>query len=550
VVLKHSVPLAIIKGMKHIYSISIILIFVLLTISGCGGNKAVKGIADRELPHADLPNHYSVSAIAYNYFVNGTLFEMMGEIQMANRQYAEALKRIPDSREVRYAYASTFMQMRQYDQAIAEANKIKVKDKQTWTLLANSYRMLGMRDSSMASFENVLQLDPDNIQAYYRIASYYQQSGDIDSALWGFENIARISPTSAVYLQIANMQVQDNRFDDAIESYQESIKIDSSEENIRAFLGISALLESLGEYDKALKYLEQAEILAPQDLSIKERLLGFYQAENDRQNSILIAHKILAIAPNNTNVARRLAMIYFEADSLHQADSIFISLIDSGERNLVDYYYSGRIALYNEKYDRAKIDFTQLTIMADSVVDGWLSLGTVYRFQDSINLELATYESGLKHMKTPADSSRLLFSMGVTCERNNRFDQSVAYFEELLKLDPDNSQALNYLGYMLADKGMRLDYARELIEKALEIMPENGAYLDSYGWVLFKLGDLNEALEQLLLAYKYEKDDPVVMEHIGDVYAAMGDKVNASRYWNLALGLDPDNDTLKEKLDQ
>nr|MBN2277955.1 tetratricopeptide repeat protein [candidate division Zixibacteria bacterium] len=530
--------------------IVIFLLFPVLMVAGCGGGRNIKGINEREFPQANLPDHYSVSAAAYNYFVNGSIFEMMGEIQMANRQYAEALKRQPESREIRYAYASTFMNMRLFDQAIIEANKIPDKDVKIWSLMADCYRMLGIKDSSMLAYGQVLDQNRDNIQAYYRLATYYQQDSNIDSALWGFENIARISPSSIVYLQLASLQIQAGNLDKAESSYLESIRQDASEENIRAYLGLATLLESRGEFERAKEYLEKAEDLSPQDLVIKEKLLDFYQEGNDFPRAIDKAHEILQYSPDNTGMARRLAMIYFEADSINQADSIFTVLIDNGEQNLVDFYYSGRIALINEDFGRAKADFAQLTILADSVVDGWLSLGLVYRLQDSVDLELATYSSGMKYVKNGSDSARLLFAEGVTCERHNRFDSAVEAFEKVIGLDPDHSPALNYLGYMLADKGIRLDYARKLIERALEIMPDNAAYLDSYGWVLYRLGDYDQALEQLLKAYQSEKNDPVVTEHIGDVYAAMGDRKNAALYWNLALDLDPENRNLKEKLEQ
>jgi len=67
---------------------------------------------------------------------------------------------------------------------------------------------------------------------------------------------------------------------------------------------------------------------------------------------------------------------------------------------------------------------------------------------------------------------------------------------------------LNYLGYMLADKGMRLPEALKLIRKAVDIDPMNGAYLDSLGWAYFKLGQYEEAEENLRQAVERDQTDP------------------------------------------
>ena len=63
----------------------------------------------------------------------------------------------------------------------------------------------------------------------------------------------------------------------------------------------------------------------------------------------------------------------------------------------------------------------------------------------------------------------------------------------MLEMNPENAGAMNYLGYMLADRDVRLDEAYQLIKKAIDQDPNNGAYLDSLGWVYFRQGKLNEA---------------------------------------------------------
>ncbi|UCD94629.1 MAG: tetratricopeptide repeat protein [Candidatus Zixiibacteriota bacterium] len=535
--------------MKRTFFVSAVSL-ILFWLVGCGGRPAIKGIAEREARSADLPPRYEISARAYDYFTSGTIYELIGAVQLANRRYAEALKYYPESREIRYAYAASFLRLQDFRSALTEARKVSPPDFKTWYLIADCYRYLGIADSSILAYRKVIEFDPANVQAYYRLSSYYEDAGNIDSAIWAFEQIIQSSPSARAYLQLGNLQIRARRLEDAEANYRQSLALDSTANNVRAYLGLSAIMEDRGDVERAREYLESAARLAPQDLLIQNRLLAFYQVNRMDEKALGIAGRILSLAPNDSEVVRRLALVYFEADSLFVADSLFTWLIDHGDENVITYYYGGRLALAIENMTAAKSRFMRLTALADSIVDGWLNLGLVYRIEDSLDREITIYERGLKHMTNLEDSSRILFSLGVTLEQHGRFDHAVEAFERLLVLAPDHSQALNYLGYMLADKGIRLEHARSLIEKALEIMPENGAYIDSYGWVLYRLGELENALAELLRAVRYEQRDPVVMEHVGDVYEALGDTEKAAVYWNKALELDPDNETLKEKLEK
>jgi Flp pilus assembly protein TadD len=94
---------------------------------------------------------------------------------------------------------------------------------------------------------------------------------------------------------------------------------------------------------------------------------------------------------------------------------------------------------------------------------------------------------------------------------------------------------LNYLGYMLADKGVRLPEALKMIRKAVELEPTNGAYLDSLGWAYFKLGQYEMAEDNLRQAVDRDQTDPTVHEHLGDLYEKTGRIRQAAAQWALSL---------------
>jgi tetratricopeptide (TPR) repeat protein len=104
---------------------------------------------------------------------------------------------------------------------------------------------------------------------------------------------------------------------------------------------------------------------------------------------------------------------------------------------------------------------------------------------------------------------------------------------------------------MWADRGENLEAACELVGRALELEPGNGAYIDTLGWIYFRQGRYAEAVSELLrAAANLEKPDPVVLEHIGDAYEKLGKTTEALMYWQKAHGIDPQNPTLAEKIDQ
>ncbi len=94
---------------------------------------------------------------------------------------------------------------------------------------------------------------------------------------------------------------------------------------------------------------------------------------------------------------------------------------------------------------------------------------------------------------------------------------------------------LNYLGYMLADKGVRLPEALKMIRKAVDLEPGNGAYLDSLGWVYFKMGQYEMAEDNLRQAVERDQTDPTVHEHMGDLYEKTGRIRLAAAQWELSL---------------
>jgi tetratricopeptide (TPR) repeat protein len=151
----------------------------------------------------------------------------------------------------------------------------------------------------------------------------------------------------------------------------------------------------------------------------------------------------------------------------------------------------------------------------------------------------------------PEDKDYVLFVAGSIYERQKKYDKAEEAFHKVLADDPKNAMTLNYLGYMLADRGTRLDEALGYIRRAVALDPQNGAYLDSLGWVYFKMGNYDLAEENLRRASERISNDPTVHDHLGELYMKTGRlKLAATNFersleeWNKTIPAEVDTDSV------
>lgn len=147
-----------------------------------------------------------------------------------------------------------------------------------------------------------------------------------------------------------------------------------------------------------------------------------------------------------------------------------------------------------------------------------------------------------------ADDATFRFQLAALLERQGKFEEAEGEFRRVITEVPDHDLALNYLGYMLADRTDRLEESEQLIQRALEEDPYNGSYLDSLGWVQFRKGELSLAEPNLLRAQQCMPENSVVLDHLGDLYRAKGNAEEAIRFWQMALQHDGDQELEREAI--
>ena len=183
-----------------------------------------------------------------------------------------------------------------------------------------------------------------------------------------------------------------------------------------------------------------------------------------------------------------------------------------------------------------------------------LALGDMLRRSERYAEALVAYDAGIALVQEPAPWAwPFHYNRGVCLERLDRFDEAVPSFRKALALAPNQPQVLNYLGYTWIDRGENLDEAVKMIETAVRAAPDQGYIIDSLAWAYYRLGRFADALAPMERASLLEPVDPVVTDHLGDVYWVNGRQLEAQFQWRRALSFEPaekDAERIRAKLEK
>ena len=534
-----------------------IVLIGLVALSGCSsgtgrhlrltGENRTPTSAEAEQSRAAF-EQTQIHPLAFHNYVNGLLYTEIGDYRSAVESFTVSLQYHPDSHPIRLALADTYYSLRNFGQAVEVLEPIEPEDADVYNLRAAAYMALGMAESAHRAYRELVNVDSTSTTAFAFLGNYYREHNDLDSVVWVYQNLARLRPENERYWQeLGRLHGIRGDFASARESFETSISLRQDPTNIMSYVGLAEIYSLNNRFDSALVVYKAALEVDSNNVLINREIATTFAQMDSLEQAIPFARKVSELSPNDPTASRRLGAMYFVTDSVHLADSVFSALVMTGDRHSLNHYYLGRVAVLNENYPRAIEQFTFLTQLADTSAESWLDLGYAHRLAEEPENEILTYETGLSHMRDDESPSRLLFALAAACERNGQYDKAISTLEEIIARSPDHDQALNYLGYMLADHGERLVYAQQLIEKAVAISPDNAAYLDSYGWVFYRTGRYDQALLYLKQAVSLD-NDPVIFDHLGDTFRAMGDMENAHFWWKRALELKPDDEQIKQKL--
>lgn len=202
--------------------------------------------------------------------------------------------------------------------------------------------------------------------------------------------------------------------------------------------------------------------------------------------------------------------------------------------------------LAQDKTDAAIEVLQSLARSHGNLVAVQTALGDALRRQERFAEAIPAYGAAIKLIGTPERRHWALFySRGICHERNGDFEAFESDLRQALSLEPDQPQVLNYLGYSFIDRGENLDEALAMIQTAVAKQPDAGYIIDSLAWAYFRLGQYEKAVEPMEKASLLEPVDPIVTDHLGDVYWAVGRQREAKFQWHRALSFDPEEKDAK-----
>lgn len=152
-------------------------------------------------------------------------------------------------------------------------------------------------------------------------------------------------------------------------------------------------------------------------------------------------------------------------------------------------------------------------------------------------------------IKDRPEDEDLLYQLGAVLDRQGDRATAIGIMQKITAKNPDHADALNYIGYTLAEEGRELERALSLIKKANHLKPENGYIVDSLAWAYYRLGKFEEAWKHIQHAVTLSKDDPTMWEHYGDIAKQSGRAAQAKKGYQNALKLNHDDpERIKKKL--
>ena len=458
-----------------------------------------------------------------------------------------------------------------------KALELDPENEDAMTGLALVYADLGDTKAAADLLRKAADKDP-NPRSLAALASAYEQMKDYKLAA---ETLRRALDQQSGNAELKHALAQDlmlsDQLDEALATYKELVAEDPKDE--QSYLRLSQIYRQKRDFAKAHEAAQKAKEIDPNSLEIQFNDVNLLEAEGKNAEAIKTLKDIVDSTAKKTYTPQergnravlleRLGFLYRTNEQYPQAVDTFRQIIEldssaapRAEAQIIDTYRLAKdfskaeaesdAALKKFPNDRT-VRSVHASLLADvgktdqaiaemkKLLDGkndretYLELAQIYEKTKNFT-EMGKALDAAEKLSTSQDEKENIFFMrGAMYERMKNYAGAEAEFKKVLAINPDNASALNYFGYMLADRNERLQEAHELIKKALDREPNNGAYLDSLGWVLFRMNRLPEAEEKLRQALESMAKDPTVHDHLGDVYFQEGKLREAIAQWQNSL---------------
>ena len=434
-----------------------------------------------------------------------------------NRKAAELLKVLADKNPTPRsltALAAAYEQMRDFKGAAGVLRKLletnPANEREVQRNLAQDLMLSQDYAASLAVYNQLVMDDPADAQSYLRMSQIYRQQRDFAKARETNDKAKAVEPNSIeIRYNEVNILEAEDRTPEATKMLKDILDSTTKRNYNQAERGNrTALLDRLARLYMSMDQTDQA--------------IDTYRQIADVDPSL--APRTSAQVIDTYRAAKEFAKAQQEADAAVKKfpdDRMIRMTRDSllAEMGKIDEAAADLKKLLNGKEDR----------------DIYISLANTYEKGKRWDDMGKALDSAEKLSESAEDKSGVWFMRGAMLERMKKLDKAEVEFRKVLKADPDNAGAMNYIGYMLADANLRLEESLSLITKALDIEPGNGAYLDSLGWVQYRLGRLEDAEKNLRRALEKTPRDPTVHDHMADILMKESKVKEAVAQWETSL---------------
>ena len=510
------------------------------------------------------------------YLLSAEIAAQRGQIGLSASLYTKAAELTRDPRVAQQATRKAYY-ARDDKRAIAAArlwNELEPENLEARQVLAALLVRAGKTESAAKHFEYVLQNGQHSErQSFLLITSLLSKEKDKEAAFAVMEKLIakRKNNPNALYAY-SQLAFLVDRLDDAARMIKKVVKLQP--DWTEAYILQSNIFVRQGYKAHAIEVLRQTV----EEYSENAKLRMFYARNLVDAKQFDAAAKQFEVLTEDEKLQHEaryaLGLLTLQMNKPKEATEYFTRLLEDKKRIYESQYYLAqsyelqneldkaieaykqihnnkfafeaelRIALLLAKQGRLKEARRRLQNMSPDSLDKELRiyltegeiLNSAKQFKEAVKL----YTEALQQL---TDNNRLLYARALTAEKIGQIDLAVSDLTSIVKREPENAQALNALGYTLVDKTEQVKIGLGYIKKALKLEPEDPAIHDSMGWAYYRLGQYDEALKYLRLAFEKLKDAEVAA-HLGEVLWVAGEREAAQKIWNSALELAPNDDLL------
>ena len=421
----------------------------------------------------------------------------------------------------------------------------------------------------------------DTARYYFLVGRYYESKGEVDKAIASHKQALSLAPGSAeVRAELAGVYARQDRAVEAVDMAETALKQDPSNREANRIIG--SVYAALVEQRQSLRPGEDPALYVPRAIAALERARQDGGAETSLEltlgrlylqtklfdKAIPLLRRVALQQPGYTEASILLATALEGAGRTSEARDALRAALDENPKSMRGWVMLGELSEKENEWESAadayaraqalnpRIDLS--TRRASALINAGKAPAALdllkaaaagakpapmvlylYATAQRQTGDLAGAEETARRLRTAApDDPRGMYVLAQVLEARRDFDGAERSLREILARDPADATALNYLGYMLAERGQRLDEAVDLVQRALKLEPGNPSFLDSLGWAYYQQGKLDLADPPLSEAASKMPNNSVIQDHLGDLRFKQQRFADAAAAWERSLNGD------------